>query len=222
MVKAVIFDMFETLITHFEAPLYFGTQMAIDAGISEDKFQELWAPTETNRTIGKMALEEAIKIILTKNDRYSKKLLDFIVGKRVAAKEDCFNHLHPEIIPLLCHLKEDGMKIGLISNCFSEEVCVIQRSILFTYFDAVCLSYDEGLQKPDPEIYKRCMDKLFVKSTECLYVGDGGSQELEAARELGMNAVQAIWYFKEDAQQPSKRKEAFIQIERPLDILNYM
>ena len=30
MIKAVIFDMYETLITLFDSPLYFGTQMAAD------------------------------------------------------------------------------------------------------------------------------------------------------------------------------------------------
>ena len=42
MIKAVIFDMYETLITHYGCPLYFGRQMAADAGISEEKFQALW------------------------------------------------------------------------------------------------------------------------------------------------------------------------------------
>ncbi len=36
MTQAVIFDMFETLITHYQSPLYFGAQMAMDAGIPED------------------------------------------------------------------------------------------------------------------------------------------------------------------------------------------
>lgn len=41
MIKAVIFDMYETLITFFQSPLYFGTHMAIDAGIPEEEFQKL-------------------------------------------------------------------------------------------------------------------------------------------------------------------------------------
>lgn len=36
MIKAVIFDMYETLITLHEAPLYFSAQMAEDMGISSD------------------------------------------------------------------------------------------------------------------------------------------------------------------------------------------
>lgn len=51
MIKAVIFDMYETLITHYESPLYFSKQMALDAGIPEDIFQTLWKPTEHERTM---------------------------------------------------------------------------------------------------------------------------------------------------------------------------
>ncbi len=41
MIKAVIFDMYETLVTHFDSPLYFGVQIAQDLGIPENIFQEL-------------------------------------------------------------------------------------------------------------------------------------------------------------------------------------
>lgn len=46
MIKAVIFDMYETLVTHFDSPLYFGLQMAQDLGIPENIFQELWGHTD--------------------------------------------------------------------------------------------------------------------------------------------------------------------------------
>ncbi len=45
--------MYETLITLFESPLYFGTQMASDAGIEEVKFQEIWHAAEADRTTTK-------------------------------------------------------------------------------------------------------------------------------------------------------------------------
>ena len=57
---------------------------------------------------------------------------------------------------------------------------------------------------------------------ECLYVGDGGSFELEAAEKMGMKAVQATWYLRENFLQPSKRKPEFQQIERPLDLLKLL
>ena len=220
MIKAVIFDMYETLITHFQSPLYFGKQIAADAGIPESRFRELWDATEQDRTIGKLTLEEVVKSILQENECYSDELFQKIVRKRIQTKEDCFRHLHKDIIPLLDGLKEKGIKVGLISNCFSEETGVIRKSVLFPYFDAVCLSYEQGVQKPDARIYRRCIDQLGVEACECLYVGDGGSHELEAAGELGMKAVQAVWYLQEGTTQPCGRKAGFEQIETPLDVLN--
>ncbi len=219
MIRAVIFDMFETLITHYRCPLYFGAQMAKDAGISESSFQPLWWATEDDRSLGKLTFEEVLEMILKENHCYSEALLRNIVEKRIATKEECFNHLHAEIIPMLSTLKEKGILVGLISNCFSEEADVIRRSKLFPYFDAVCLSYEQGIQKPDQEIYQRCMESLSVKPEECIYVGDGGSGELEAARAIGMNAVQAVWYLQEETTQSSKRKQDFVQIESPLDVI---
>lgn len=219
MIKAVIFDMYETLITHYESPLYFGGQMAQDAGIPEENFKELWRSTESDRTIGKLTLEEALEMVLRGNHCYSEELRNRLVAKRKAAKIECFQHLHPEIIPMLQELQRRELRIGLISNCFSEEVEVIRESVLFPFFDAVYLSYEQGIQKPEKEIFIRCMDSLSVKPEECIYVGDGGSFELEAASELGMTAVQAVWYLKEGTTQPSKRNDNFVQVEAPFRIL---
>lgn len=91
---------------------------------------------------------------------------------------------------------------------------------MYPFFDATCLSFDEGIQKTNPAIFKRCIEKLDVKVDECLYVGDGGSNELEAAEALGMKAVQAVWYLKEGTNQPVQRKAYFEHIETPLDIID--
>ena len=61
MIKAVIFDMFETLITHYESPLYMGKQICADIGISEPRFREIWDTTDEDRTLGKKTLEEVIE-----------------------------------------------------------------------------------------------------------------------------------------------------------------
>lgn len=219
MIKAVIFDMYETLITLTEGEHYFGSDMARDAGIENEQFQKLWKPSMDNRSIGKITLEELLETILKENKCYSDELLQSIVKKRMDSREESFKYLHEEIVPMLQGLKEHGMKIGLISNCFSEEALVIKRSELFPYFDAVCLSFEEGIQKPDRAIFQRCVDRLKVDAEECLYVGDGGSHELEAAKDFGMRAVQAVWYLKEGRIQPCKRNPEFEQAERPLEIV---
>ena len=219
MIRAVIFDMFETLITHYESPLYFGAEMAEDAGLSKEEFYPLWRGMDDERTIGRITLEELLERILKENDCYTDELLKMLVEKRIATKEECFRHLHIEIVPMLSELKKQGMLVGLISNCYFEEGEVIKKSELYPFFDAVYFSYEQGVAKPDKEIYQRCMERLGVKPEECLYIGDGGSRELETARELGMHAMQAVWYLKEGTTQPSKRKAEFGQVESPFEVL---
>lgn len=222
MIKAIIFDMYETLITHYDSPLYFSMHMAADAGIPVEEFQALWMVTDTERTIGKLSFEDAIADILKQCNCYSDELLNRMIEKRIAIKKDCFEHLHLEIIPVLENLKAQGLKIGLISNCFSEEAIVIRESILFPYFDAVYLSYEQGVKKPNPEIFTRCLTKLGVAAEECLFVGDGGNQELLAASTLGMTALQAVWYLKEGTLHRMKPMPEFKQLITPMDVFHYI
>ena len=60
MIKAVIFDMYETLITHYECPLYFSAEMAKDAGISEENSENM-ERNRNQRTIGKLSFEEVLE-----------------------------------------------------------------------------------------------------------------------------------------------------------------
>ena len=222
MIKAVIFDMFETLITHFKSPLYFGKQIAEDMGIPENKFREIWDPTDYARTIGKMTLEEVFEQILRASDKYDPELVQSLADKRTASKIECFNHLHEEILTMFEKLKKQGYKVGLISNCYFEEATVIKDSVLWQYFDVACLSCEMGVAKPEEEIFRRCVEELGVTCEECLYVGDGGSRELETARHLGMKPVQAVWYLQQGTKQPVWRKPEFLQAESPLCVLDYL
>lgn len=220
MIKAVIFDMFETLVTHFESPVYMAKQISKDIGITERKFREIWDTTDDDRTLGKKTLEEVIEESLRVNDCYSVELFETIVSKRKMSKVECFKHIHPKIIPMLNYLKELNIKIGLITNCYFEERAVIKDSILFDYFDAVCMSCELGIKKPDVKIFQQCVEDLLVMPEECLYIGDGGSFELEAAQSFGMHAIQATWYFKDGVNQPAKRKLKFLHAESPMDVIS--
>ena len=146
-----------------------------------------------------------------------------VVEKRIAIQADCFGHLHPGILPMLSGLKAQGIRIGLITNCFSEEAKLIRESAFFEYFDAPCLSWELGVRKPDPAIYRTCLRRLGIAPEECLYVGDGGSQELEAARALGMQAVQATWYRQAafEHKQAAIRQD-FTQVAEPMELLELL
>ena len=210
-IQAVIFDMYETLVTQFCSPLYYGTEIAGDLGLRPEEFLPGWRDTEEDRATGKLTFADAMDMLLRRHGIYTPGLHHRVVEKRIAIQADCFRHMHPGILPMLSSLRERGIRIGLITNCFSEEAALIRESELFPYFDAPCLSWEEGTRKPDPAIYQACLGKLGIAPEHCLYVGDGGSMELETARSLGMEAVQATWY----RQAAFEHKQAAVRHDFP-------
>ncbi len=192
--KAVIFDMFETLVTLYSSPVYFGREIAGDLGVSVEEFYPLWHATEEARSKGKLRFSEALEWIGQNMTFPHPERIAGICEKRRAFKEECFCHVEERILEMLRDLKAQGAKIGLISNCFWEEAEAIRKSCLTPYFDAIQLSCEVGMRKPEPEIFRKCMGELDVTPEECLYVGDGGSRELETAKALGMHPLQAGWY----------------------------
>lgn len=222
-IRAVIFDLYETLVTQFDSPLYYGTQIALDLGLPPEAFLPGWRKTEEARATGRLTFEAVMEQLLRQHGLYTQERHRQVVEKRTAIQADCFSHLHPQILPMLSALKERNIQIGLITNCFSEEAVLLQKSVLFPFFDAPCLSYELGVRKPDPAIYHACLAVLNVPPESCLYVGDGGSQELEAARKLGMQTIQATWYRKAgfEKYQASIRPD-FVQVRDPLAILDFV
>ena len=221
MKQAIIFDMYETLISLWNFKSYMGREMSADIGIPESTFREIWDSTEDERTLGHVSFEEVVARILRVNNRYSDELYQELVRKRIASKEEAFEHMHPNIIPMLQGLRDRNVKIGLVTNCFNEEREAIRNSILFPYFDAVCMSCQLEMKKPDQRIFELCIERLGISAEDCLYCGDGGSRELEVARRMNMLPVQALWYLKENAGQPVGRLGEFIGVQNPMEILSY-
>lgn len=105
MVKAVIFDMFETLVTHYKSPLYFGSEIARDLGMDKNTFLKAWNKYEDDRTLGKIDLEDVISEILKQNEMYSADLVDYVVKKRIVSKSRCFETIYEDIVKMLELLK---------------------------------------------------------------------------------------------------------------------
>ena len=112
-----------------------------------------------------------------------------------------------------------GLKTAIVSNCSSEEVEVLRDSKLCDYFDEIILSYEVHMKKPDVCIYEEAARRLGVLTEECLFVGDGGSNELFGAKDACMKPVQAKWYTN---KYPKKRENIgnFLRAEEPMDIMN--
>ena len=64
MIKAVIFDMFETLVSIFSGECYFSEHMAADLNVPVDEFRVPWHDTEWARSTGQKDMPEVVKICL--------------------------------------------------------------------------------------------------------------------------------------------------------------
>lgn len=219
--KAVIFDLFETLITEWGHKKYTKSEMCSDLGIEREIFDVYWEEKEQERYIGKIDFVDSIRYVCEKcGIQIDGPTLAAVTDKRIKTKSACFEYVDPDVFQLLSNLKTMGLKLAIVSNCSSEEVKVIKQSKIYEYFDQVILSYEVGLQKPDISIYKKAADLLGIALEECVFVGDGGSNELVGARDAGMKAIQAKWYTD---QHPYKRESiaGFLTADKPLDILQY-
>lgn len=220
--KAVIFDLFETLITEWGHKKYTKNEMSFDLGVDSEKFDRYWDEKEEDRYLGKIDFTDSILYVMEKCGKHMEtSLLSRIVNKRTETKSQCFEYVNPDVYRLLEELKARGLRLAIISNCSSEEVQVIRQSKIYGYFDQIVLSYEVNMKKPDVGIYKKCCDLLGVGANECIFIGDGGSNELEGAKMAGMKAIQAKWYTN---QLPYKRdsKDGFFIAEEPDEILQHV
>lgn len=105
-------------------------------------------------------------------------------------------HVEEKIIETLNIIKSMGIKLCLISNADVMDVYYWQESPLSELFDEVLFSYKEGVVKPDEKIYRKALKKMNVSPKDCLFVGDGGSNELMGAKNLGIETVQTSHFLK--------------------------
>jgi putative hydrolase of the HAD superfamily len=80
-----------------------------------------------------------------------------------------------------------GVPTGLISNSWGAGL-PYDRELLSELFDAVVISGDVGLHKPEPEIFLLAARRLGVDPSECVFVDDL-RENCEGAEAVGMTAV---------------------------------
>jgi HAD superfamily hydrolase (TIGR01509 family) len=199
MVRAVFFDLFETLITEFADGKRL-SQRKYDykalLGIENAVFKHEWSLRSEQRMRGHYPnFHSVMEDILAAHEMTcAAETIDHLYQERRQEKLLPFQQIDPRMFTLLQALKDRGLRLGLISNCTEEEICGWQDSELSTYFDSVIFSYDAAIAKPDVRIYQLGCSQLGVKPEEAIFVGDGGSNELEGAANAGMRPLHAFWY----------------------------
>lgn len=97
-------------------------------------------------------------------------------------------------LDVLKKLNSNNIKLCLISNADVIDIISWDESPLKAYFDEVVFSCQVGMAKPDPGIYKHALNLMGAEPKDCLFIGDGGSNELEGAKKCGMMTALTTQY----------------------------
>ncbi|MBC9717555.1 HAD-IA family hydrolase [Streptomyces sp. TRM66268-LWL] len=93
---------------------------------------------------------------------------------------------YPDTAAVLAGLRERGIRVGVLSNIGWDLRPVFREHGLDQYVDTYVLSYEHGIQKPDPRLFGIALEQLGVAPEDALMVGDdrhadGGAAQLGCA-----------------------------------------
>lgn len=183
MIRNIIFDI-GNVLTDFRWEEYLREDRGFDRDMVERIGRasvccELWA--EFDR--GALSDEEVIQLFVNRDPGIGKELhyafdhVEGIVVPRAYA------------IPWIQSYKDMGLTVLYLSN-FShkcETQCADSLSFM-PLMDGGILSYKEKLVKPDPEIYRRLLDRYGLVAEECVFIDDTAVNVEEAERQ-GIHGV---------------------------------
>ncbi len=175
-------DLDNTLIDRRGALAEWIADFCADRGLTES------AARQVSEALGERAhpetfavLREALNLAETPGDLWSAYVTS------LAARVSC----HPEMLARLDRLRAAGWTVGVLTNGATD----IQRAKLVATgilgrVDAVCISEEAGVRKPDPEVFRiaaaRCGHGL---SFETWMVGDNPATDIAGAAAAGLRSV---------------------------------
>lgn len=195
---AVVFDLYETLLTEFAPDWHPAKTPAERLGVPSDVFDGVWRSRKAARMTravdyGDVLREACLAAGLTMDAGIETVIAD-LHSERLETKAKPLVAIERPVLDSLRELRAMGLRLGLISNCSVEEVAAWDESPLAPLFDDVVFSYRVGCAKPDPAIYLRSCHALKVSPEQSAFVGDGGSDELAGAARVGMRPYRARWF----------------------------
>ena len=180
-IKAIFFDFGGVIArTEFQAPRQ---HLAERLGMEYEDLVRIVFESETARqaTVGK--IDEEVHWAATL------KALKLPADGREALTSEFFGGdvIDRELIAYLRGLRLQ-YKVGLISNAWSGLRNYITSQGFADAFDAMVISAEVGLKKPDAPIYHLALEKLGVAPAEAVFLDDF-IENVEGARAVGMQAI---------------------------------
>jgi HAD superfamily hydrolase (TIGR01549 family) len=202
-IKAVLFDLGNTLVKYdYGSPEEVFHRILISLGfcrsLDEIKRAFLSAEREAEDTsllssFGKIKCEEYWyqwdSLVLKHLEIEENEELPRIIHSKWMNFVD--STLYPEVREVLSELKRKGLKVGLVSNGYEEEIDLILEKVNLekATFD-VTVGVDKIRKaKPNPDIFKYAISKLDVGPEEAIFVGDNEEADYKGAENAGVHAL---------------------------------
>lgn len=239
MIKAVIFDLFETLITEFVpnwAPPI--PSVAERLGIPETEFLPRLRRLDDEWQIGCFdGFDEVLATLCIESGReVPSAVISDLVQERRARLSALFENVEEAIVMMIQRIKFMDLRVAVVSNASNTDVEAWRTSRLEDEVEHFITSYQVGVLKPDPLIYNRALGALGVEANETVWVGDGSYNELAGAQNVGMTPLWASWFLDrwppgirpgtpfdgDQWRQDTAVKAPFPRMEFTDDLLNWL
>jgi len=187
-ISAVLFDFDDTLhdrAASLRAFVAYQHRRWFSDRISRERFVERFIALDANGHFSKSELYPCLIRELELDDidaadltaEYSRTYHEFAIPREDA-------------LATLAVLRERGLRLGVVSNGWTDfQIRTLRASGFSDAVDAVLISEQEGLRKPDHRLFERAADRLGMPKQDCLFVGDNPWADIDGARQAGMRTA---------------------------------
>jgi putative hydrolase of the HAD superfamily len=200
-VKAVLFDLGGTLVTEWSLGATFHKillSLGINRSLEEAKeasskaWKDFDAP-EYDHVYGILSHKSLWNLwrsfVLRHLGLGSDKRLQEKIESRRYDYVEC--DAYPDVRNTLAKLRSMGLRIGLVSIAYEEDVWVIlkEAGLERDLFDVIVGGNTTNAIKPHQEPFRYALERLRIKPKEALFVGNEVEADYRAAKRTGMKAV---------------------------------
>jgi putative hydrolase of the HAD superfamily len=204
MIRAVIFDLYETLVTESHYTPTRASSLGPALGLDRDGFRKEWKARRPLVVLGRLSFADALtEISQALAGRVDAAAVRRAVEQRLREKAGAFSQSDPNVAAMIRALRDRNIALGVISNGFAEDVHRWPTWPITSEFATCVFSCEAGVAKPDTQIYLQALRELGVEPDSAVYIGDGGDNELAGAEQAGLRAYRAAWFAKPAAAEAS-------------------
>ena len=96
---------------------------------------------------------------------------------------------YPDADRVIRALSERGYRLGIIASQPLGSEKRLARFGLRDYFEVICASAEEGVDKPDPALFRRALERAGCAPGDAVMIGDRTDNDVAPAKSLGMQTV---------------------------------